>query len=287
MVGSVTVTGPPCEICFRKVGITLPRLPTTLPNRTAEKTHHDSVNAPHDLFGEPFRRTHHTGRAHRLVGRDEDEPSDTTRHRRVHDVRRPEDVREDGFLRVRLEDRHVFVSGGVEHDLRTMFQEQGMEALSFPDVCQDRGDPRHVRQLGQEFVQMCLVVIDDGDRDRIESERLPNDLGSDRAAGAGHEHAFALEQVTDRLCIGLDLLAPQQVLDAEVTDVSRRDATSDDLVDRGQDAQLDFSLFTQGRDISHQVARRRGHSHQHLLHLHRPDDGGEHRARAEDGHTAQ
>ena len=32
------VRGPPAWICFRKVGITLPRLPSTLPNRTAQNT---------------------------------------------------------------------------------------------------------------------------------------------------------------------------------------------------------------------------------------------------------
>ena len=34
--GSVTVTGPPAAIWRWKVGITLPRLPSTLPNRTAQ-----------------------------------------------------------------------------------------------------------------------------------------------------------------------------------------------------------------------------------------------------------
>ena len=33
---SVTVTGPPLAICRAKVGITLPRLPRTLPKRTAQ-----------------------------------------------------------------------------------------------------------------------------------------------------------------------------------------------------------------------------------------------------------
>ena len=36
--GSVTVTGPPRSICWRKVGITLPLLPTTFPKRTAQNT---------------------------------------------------------------------------------------------------------------------------------------------------------------------------------------------------------------------------------------------------------
>ena len=36
MRGSVTVTGPPSAICRVKVGITLPRLPRTLPKRTEQ-----------------------------------------------------------------------------------------------------------------------------------------------------------------------------------------------------------------------------------------------------------
>ncbi len=34
--GSVTVTGPPASIWRMNVGTTLPRLPSTLPNRTAQ-----------------------------------------------------------------------------------------------------------------------------------------------------------------------------------------------------------------------------------------------------------
>ena len=36
--GWVTVTGPPCSICFLKSGITDPLLPSTFPNRTATKS---------------------------------------------------------------------------------------------------------------------------------------------------------------------------------------------------------------------------------------------------------
>ena len=36
ILASVTVTGPPVAIWRAKVGITLPRLPSTLPNRTVQ-----------------------------------------------------------------------------------------------------------------------------------------------------------------------------------------------------------------------------------------------------------
>ena len=36
ILGSVTVTGPPDSIWRANVGMTLPRLPSTLPNLTAE-----------------------------------------------------------------------------------------------------------------------------------------------------------------------------------------------------------------------------------------------------------
>ena len=38
MFGSVIVIGPPSAICFLKSGMTLPRLPMTLPKRTAQAT---------------------------------------------------------------------------------------------------------------------------------------------------------------------------------------------------------------------------------------------------------
>ena len=46
MSGCVTVTGPPLAIWRRKIGITLPEEPSTLPNRTATKRVEMSSRAP-------------------------------------------------------------------------------------------------------------------------------------------------------------------------------------------------------------------------------------------------
>ena len=46
MSGWVTVTGPPFSIWRRKIGITLPDEPSTLPKRTAQKRVLTSSRAP-------------------------------------------------------------------------------------------------------------------------------------------------------------------------------------------------------------------------------------------------
>ena len=63
-----------------------------------------------------------------------------------------------------LEDRDVLVGGGMEHDLGTVFLEQRVEPLPLADVRENRDHGHDLGQLGQELVQVRLVVVDDDDR---------------------------------------------------------------------------------------------------------------------------
>ena len=58
----------------------------------------------------------------------------------------------------------------------------------------------------------------------LEPRDLAAQLGADRAAGAGDEHPLAGEVAGDRVEVGVDLVAPEQVGDVDVADVGDRGA---------------------------------------------------------------
>ena len=115
--GSVTVTGPPRAICRRKVGITLPRLPRTLPNRTAQKTQ------PRSCALRTICSANHFDAPMTLAGRTAlSVEISTNRCTPVATAASttfavPSTLVWTASSRMRLEDRHVLVRGGVEDDL--------------------------------------------------------------------------------------------------------------------------------------------------------------------------
>ena len=119
VAGSVTVTGPPSRIWRRNVGTTLPRLPSTLPKRTADERAGRTAGRPRTRSARPpLRRAHHRARVRGLVGGDVHEAGRNRtppRSRASHQV--PSTFVRDRLDRVALEHRHVLVGGGVEHDL--------------------------------------------------------------------------------------------------------------------------------------------------------------------------
>ena len=59
------VIGPPESICRNSVGTTLPRLPSTLPKRTADRTVSlgaDLADGDGDQLGDAFGQAHEAGR---------------------------------------------------------------------------------------------------------------------------------------------------------------------------------------------------------------------------------
>ena len=139
--GWVTLTGPPRSIWRRKIGITLPDEPSTLPKRTATKRVGTSVRAPYasTIHSQTrLRLAHHRLRVHRLVGRDEHEALDPELDGDLGDHLRRERVVAHRLERVRLHQRHVLVRGRVEDDRRRVALEDAAHARA---CCRRRRAP--------------------------------------------------------------------------------------------------------------------------------------------------
>src|SRR6478672_681772 len=168
--GFVTVTGPPRSICLRKIGITEPDEPSTLPKRTATNrvstsgcNENDSIDA--ELDGDLRDRA-----------------------RRKHVVRHR-------LQRVRLEHADVLVRGRVEQNLRPVALEHLAHLGAVAAVCEhgDRGgEVSLVDELTLDLEERRLALVDQHDPRRTEPRQLAAELRADRAAGAGDEHGLVL-----------------------------------------------------------------------------------------------
>ena len=125
--------------------MTLPRLPSDVaePHR-ARTRRRDPRGSPTICSANHFEAPITFDGVHGLVRRDQHEALGAGRERRVGDVRRADHVGEHRLLRMRLQDRHVLVRGGVEHHVRASPVEDGEHPLPVADVGEDR--ERHRRR---------------------------------------------------------------------------------------------------------------------------------------------
>ena len=239
-----------------------------------------------DLLRHPLGSAHHARRMHGLVGRDHHEPLGAHERRGLDHVRRAEHVRLERLLRVLLQDRHVLVGRRVEDDLGPMLQEHLEHPMPVADVGEDRRGPRPVERH-QQVVQVRLVVVEQRQQLRLEAPDLARDLGADRAAGAGDQHALAAQQIPHGGQVRLHLPAPEQVFDAQVAEIARGHAPVDELADRRQHAERHVRLLAQEGHLADQLARRRRDRQQHLVDRERPHERGDRGSVAHHGEPVQ
>ena len=170
-------------------------------------------------LAQPLRCAHHARRVDRLVGRDEHELVHAVGLRGVHHHSRAEHVVEHRFARVGLEQRHVLVSCGMEHDRRAEAAERQIDAGRILDVghhsMQRQAGPRGC-QLGVHEVEPVLGVVEKDELLGIELRGLARELGAHGAAGPGHQHTLSLEERRQLGGVEAHGLAAQQVFDAHV-----------------------------------------------------------------------
>src|SRR4029450_14052623 len=131
------------------------------------------------------------------------------------------------------------------------------------------------------------VWLDEERGGRQEAGTGAANLGADRPAGPGHQGPAAAQHGLDRLQVGVDLLAAQQGLDAQVADVAGADLAADGLVHAGQDLEGDLGLLAQGDDLAHQLAGGRGDGQQDDVDSERVDQPGDGRPGPPDGHPVE
>ena len=126
------------------------------------------------------------------------------------------DIGQQALQRIGLDHRHVLQRRGVEHQFRPPALEHGTDARLIADVDQQRL-ARDVRvALGQFQVdqpQRVFAIVEQDQPLRAQRGDLARQFAADRAAGAGHDDAPALDQPRHALAVERHLRAVQQVLD--------------------------------------------------------------------------
>ena len=140
------------------------------------------------------------------------------------------------------------------------------------------------RQL--DGVQRRLVAVEHHELGRAEVLHLAAQLGADRSAGAGDEHALGGEIAGDRVEVGADLAAAEQVGLGQRPDVADADASVEQLVDRGQDLHLQPGVGADRRQLAHELGGRAGNGDEHRVGVLLFGEAGDVVAGSTDGHVA-
>ena len=92
-----------------------------------------------------------------------------------------------------------------------------------------------VDELPLDLEEAGLAVVHEDEPGRAHARDLAAELRADRSAGAGDEHDLAREIAGDRLEVGLDGLAPEEVLDLDGPELAREvEVAGDQLVQARQ-----------------------------------------------------
>ena len=196
--GCVTVTGPPRSIWRRKIGITLPEEPRTLPKRTATKRVGDVAAVPERL-DDPLADAPSTGPS-RSSGSTALSVETSTKRSASNSTatsattRVASDVVAHGLDRVRLHQRHVLVRRGVEDDRGLVaLEDLAASSARLPtsaSTAAHGGEAALVaRARARSRTARVSALLDEDEPRRAEARDLAAELRADRAAGAGDEHA--------------------------------------------------------------------------------------------------
>src|SRR5205823_7825052 len=155
------------------------------------------------------------------------------------DGARGDDVVAHGLEWVRLDERHVLVRRGVEDDGRLVLLEHlAPERAPVAYVEQLRNGRREVAladELALDLEQRRFGDVDEDEPRRADACDLAAQLGPDRASGTRDEDGLLLEVGRNLLEVDFDLLAAEDVLDLDGTDLPDEvDVARDELVQAGQ-----------------------------------------------------
>ncbi len=129
---------------------------------------------------------------------------------------------------------HVLVRRGVEDHGGPVLLEQLAHLRLVPRVAEHRRrrvESAIVDELTLDLEQPRLAVVDQDEPGRAHARDLAAELGADGAAGAGDEHDLAREVPGDRRDVGVDGLAPEEVLHLDGPQLAREvEVSGDQLV---------------------------------------------------------
>ena len=163
-----------------------------------------AVHHLHYHLAQTLGRAHDIGRVHGLVGRDKDEFFNPGCCRSLRYFIGSFNVVFDRLVRAVLHERHMFMRGGVEDDIRMIFLHDALHAS-----CVAHGsDQRHQvelrtcpLQLLLDGVGVVLIDIEDDQHPRIRLGDLPAELAADGTAAARHQDGLSFQGRQDLFVI--------------------------------------------------------------------------------------
>ena len=206
----------------------------------------------------------------------------------VEDVAGADDVGLHGLGGVLLEHRQVLERGRVEDDVGSAFEEDPLERGQVADVAEHHVvgvQKRTSAQRELDGVQGGLVAVEHHQLGGGEPVDLAAQLGPDRAAGAGDEHPPAGQVARDRLHVGVELVAAEQVGEVQVADVADADVVGEELGRRRQDLEVHPEVVRGVADLADQLLAGARHRQDHGADPGRADHVGQVVGRAADRHS--
>src|SRR5690625_1470797 len=214
----------------------------------------------HDELGHALRGAHDRCRIDRLVRRHIHEALHVPLERQPRQVLHAADVVEHGLFGVILHQRYVLMGRRMEDNIRTITPEDMLERPEIPHVGDDR-TPLHIgeetRCLTVDLVNAVLAAAQQQELLWMESGDLPDELGPDRSARAGHQDRPTLDIIGDVVGVETDGLTAQQVLYVDLADLRDGNAAADELVDAGNNAVVDLGLLREIHNAAHHRTRLR------------------------------
>lgn len=203
------------------------------------------VQALHVHFGGALGGAHHVGGVHGFVCGDHDEFLHAAFAGDFSHVDGALDVGDDGFARVFLHERHVFVGGGVEDDGGAVFCHDAVAALAVAHICHDGVDGHlgvFLLYLKADEVHGSLCAIQQDEAGRGELAALAHDFAADAAGSAGDHDDAVADLGGDAVGLDDDFGALEQVLNLDGGDV--KGGAGGHLVYIGDDIELHSGIGT-------------------------------------------
>ena len=167
-------------------------------------------------LGSTLGGAHQAAGIDRLVGRDQHHRPGSRPRGGVGDLPGADDVGQQPLARIQLDHRHMLQRRRMEDQFRPVRLEHAFDAPGVAGIGDHRGAPnvRHrLAELEVDLPEREFAVVDQDQQFGIQRGDLARELGTDAAAGAGHQHAPAAHQPGHAIAIQRHLRPVQQLLD--------------------------------------------------------------------------
>src|SRR5437588_7733555 len=250
-----------------------------------EDRHHTSLRAqyisepyrhtPHpirprrqDQFSQPLTAAHHARWTHRLVGRDKQKALATGMLCCLQKREQPKYVIPYSLGRIRFHQGNVLVSCGIKDDLHA----------AVPKKSAHRWTIRYVRhailysvailesvELQLEKEQGCLRLVETDQLCWCIIEDLATQFRTDRARGPGHHNHLVCKMPAHRLQIKSHGVAPQEVLQINITQLINRNPSFDEVAQARNRFEFPSARLAPLNDPAHSRAGHRRHGNKNLF----------------------